>query len=474
LKTELKQLKKVYDYKHPLYVTTAEQEMRARSTVSKQRMAQLLDSSEETKRMSSILHAAYRYLVRSFEILESTHGAIHPAVATACLAVASVQNIIEDHDDTREWLMRALKNLEKCYPTPFRAISFTKIQLSHVLSKMGHDDQARMLLASAGTYHMDQAHLGLLELSTPSNQNSTAKHIKSNNSSNAPETSRTDETSKNHELQHLKTLESSLNYSLVSPLILPNTALHEEIATAIDIMSRVMRLSTKRNEKWQAAVQAEDIAKLTEAAFGWDSSQCAEAFKQVCCHIMSCQYHVYFSFLPSSIIIYVPHYCCCAVLTCISTNIVECIVLFLFFIFLDTSIIYIIFLQFNDQVGIRCAAVSDWPKAHKYLKRSLESMMLLYGKSDANTIEVAKLLHSAKKYRNEALQQSDPNNADDVDAAYYCDDLVKHVNDPENDKVLYKDGLEVLTTPRNVEIDRINVIQGDVFDLLAEGATSVQ
>ena len=295
MKTELKQLKKVYDYKHPLYVTTAEQEMRARSTVSKQRMAQLLDSSEETKRMSSILHAAYRYLVRSFEILESTHGTIHPAVATACLAVASVQNIIEDHDDTREWLMRALKNLEKCYPTPFRAISFTKIQLSHVLSKLGHDDQARMLLASAGTFHMDQAHLGLLELSTPSNQNSTAKHIKSNNSSNAPETSRTDETSKNHELQHLKTLESSLNYSLVSPLILPNTALHEEIATAIDIMSRVMRLSTKRNEKWQAAVQAEDIAKLTEAAFGWDSSQCAEAFKQVCCHIMSCQCHIYFS-----------------------------------------------------------------------------------------------------------------------------------------------------------------------------------
>lgn len=281
LKTELKHLKKVYDYKHPLYVTTAEQEMRARSTVSKQRMAELLDNSEETKRMSSILHAAYRYLVRSFEILESTHGAIHPAVATACLAVASVQNIIEDHDDTREWLMRALKNLEKCYPTPFRAISFTKIQLSHVLSKLGHDDQARMLLASAGSYHMDQAHLGLLELSTPSNQNSTSKHIKSNNNtSNAPETSRTDETSKNHEL-HLKGLESSLNYSLVSPLILPNTALHEEIATAIDIMSRVMRMSTKRNEKWQAAVQAEDIAKLTEAAFGWDSAQCAEAFKQV-------------------------------------------------------------------------------------------------------------------------------------------------------------------------------------------------
>lgn len=113
--------------------------------------------------------------------------------------------------------------------------------------------------------------------------------------------------------------------------------------------------------------------------------------------------------------------------------------------------------------------MSDWPKAHKYLKRSLESMLVLYGKSDANTIEVAKLLHAARKYRNEALQQSDPA-AGASDNTYCSDDLVKHVNDLDSsDKVMYRDGLEVLTTPRNVEIDRMAVIQGDVFDLLAEG-----
>ena len=41
------------------------------------------------------VEAALRYLVRSHEILEAAHGPTHPAVATGCLAVASVQNILE-------------------------------------------------------------------------------------------------------------------------------------------------------------------------------------------------------------------------------------------------------------------------------------------------------------------------------------------------------------------------------------------
>ena len=41
------------------------------------------------------VEAAYRYLVRSHGIIEAAHGASHPSVATGCLAVASVQNILE-------------------------------------------------------------------------------------------------------------------------------------------------------------------------------------------------------------------------------------------------------------------------------------------------------------------------------------------------------------------------------------------
>jgi hypothetical protein len=41
------------------------------------------------------VEAAYRYLVRSHGIIEAAHGSSHPSVATGCLAVASVQNILE-------------------------------------------------------------------------------------------------------------------------------------------------------------------------------------------------------------------------------------------------------------------------------------------------------------------------------------------------------------------------------------------
>ena len=36
------------------------------------------------------------------------YGAGHPSVGAACLAVASVQNILEHCEDTRTWLVKAL------------------------------------------------------------------------------------------------------------------------------------------------------------------------------------------------------------------------------------------------------------------------------------------------------------------------------------------------------------------------------
>ena len=41
------------------------------------------------------LETAHRYLVQSHEILLEAHGVHHPAVAAGCLAVASVQNVLE-------------------------------------------------------------------------------------------------------------------------------------------------------------------------------------------------------------------------------------------------------------------------------------------------------------------------------------------------------------------------------------------
>ena len=59
----------------------------------KEHTKKLLSSQENPARKT--VEAAYRYLVRSHEILESAHGPSHPAVATGCLAAASVLNILE-------------------------------------------------------------------------------------------------------------------------------------------------------------------------------------------------------------------------------------------------------------------------------------------------------------------------------------------------------------------------------------------
>ena len=293
LKNQAKILRKQYSYKSAP-ITTAELDMRSKQNAIKKKMNAISAQMDDTKEMNKTLEAAYRYLVRSFEILESTHGSGHPSVGTACLAVASVQNILEDYEDTRTWLMKALRYMEKYSPVPHRAISFTQVQLSQVLSKLGHDDQARLVLSNAAMFHMSQAHVGLLNHNTPqvkrrSGSPSHPPRLPTEETDAArPETARSNATSRysthggageGSTTDHHLT--DNTNYSMVSPPILKNSPLFEEITTAIDIMSRVMRMSTKCFDKWQAAIQAEEIAKLTEAAFGWDSPETGEALKQV-------------------------------------------------------------------------------------------------------------------------------------------------------------------------------------------------
>jgi tetratricopeptide (TPR) repeat protein len=296
IKQQTKILRRHYSYK-TAPITTGEIEMRSKNAAIKRRVNVLSTQQDDSKDMNKTLEAAYRYLVRSYEILEATHGAGHPSVGTACLAVASVQNILEDYEDTRTWLMKALRYFEKYSPLPHRAISFTQVQLSQVLSKLGHDDQARMVLSNAALFHMSQAHVGLLNHHTPQVKRRAAspQHRLPTEEADAsrPETARSNATSRvsaagaggaadGAEGAHAAVPDTT-NYSMVSPPILKNTALFEEVSTAIELMSRVMRMSTKCFDKWQAATQSEEIAKLTEAAFGWDSPEGAEAFKQVHC-----------------------------------------------------------------------------------------------------------------------------------------------------------------------------------------------
>ncbi len=67
------------------------------------------------------------------------------------------------------------------------------------------------------------------------------------------------------------------------------------------------------------------------------------------------------------------------------------------------------------QVGIRSAAVSDWTRATKFLKQSLESHEVLYGKSDARTVIVVKLLQSVRRSRAGNGNAEDLNNLNGAD-----------------------------------------------------------
>ena len=73
--------------------------------------------------------AKYRYLVRSLEIIERSHGFDHSAFAAACIAIASVRNIIGDYEETRAWLSKALRSMDRLDPRPVRAIAFVQTQV---------------------------------------------------------------------------------------------------------------------------------------------------------------------------------------------------------------------------------------------------------------------------------------------------------------------------------------------------------
>lgn len=216
--------------------SVAHAESKAKTTLIKSRMKTLLANDTDPTKPS--LEAAYRYLVRSFEILESSHGANHATVASTSLAIASVQNVMANYEESKEWLMRAVRIMEKLNPPPQRAIAFTQTQLSNILVKLRHPKSAIKVLIAATEFYAQHASHGLLSRS----QGGTS----------------------------------------VSPhYLIPGEQLTEDVSTSLELMSRLMQLYHETGSKWQAAEQAENMAELAEAAYGWDSVEHADYRKQV-------------------------------------------------------------------------------------------------------------------------------------------------------------------------------------------------
>lgn len=211
----------------------------AKESISRKRMKWFMANEKDpTKRA---VEAASRYLVRSYDIVSEMHGQFHPSSGTACLAVASIENIATNYETAREWLVRALRCFEKLDPIPHRTIAFVQVQLSQVFHKQGYVDESMRVLDKAANFHLVKARQGLEE------------HQK-------------------HLIDHGETL--------FVP-VLKGTMVYDDVINAMDMTTKVMRMINKRGGKWQAAEQSEIVAELAENAFGWDSMTCAEANKEV-------------------------------------------------------------------------------------------------------------------------------------------------------------------------------------------------
>jgi hypothetical protein len=212
---------------------------RAREVVGRRFLKEFMATEADPTKKS--LEAATRYLVRSFEIITETHGQYHPSSGTACLAVASVYSVSGLWEQSREWLVRALRCFERGEPRPNRAIAFTQHQLSTTLLKLDYADECMRVLDKSASFHLEIARAGL------------AVHAKEQRES---------------------------GYSVFTP-VQKGSPLYEDVVLAMNMTSKIARMVNKKGGKWQAAEQAEIVAELADSAFGWDSATAGEAFKEV-------------------------------------------------------------------------------------------------------------------------------------------------------------------------------------------------
>jgi tetratricopeptide (TPR) repeat protein len=249
IRLEVKNIKKEQQQLHNKTIPLAELQQQAKSVVYKAKIKEYFqNASSESSEMRKLLDVSSRYLIRSYEILETYHSMNQTIVGTSCLAVASVQNLLKDYEECREWLLRALRIFEKSSPLPVRTISFAQIQLANVLKKLNHEDEARRVLVKALEFHKSQAKLGLI-------QNSQLNGIGGRDFPS-----------------------SDLQFS---QLIFKNTSLSDEIETYMKLTKEVIDLSIKCGDKWEASLFAEDLSQIVESAYGWDSVESAETFKDV-------------------------------------------------------------------------------------------------------------------------------------------------------------------------------------------------
>jgi tetratricopeptide (TPR) repeat protein len=249
LREQMKIIRAHYMTKNMIVISAAESELKARNYLMKNKMKEIkkfsvYDENGDLSPPIKMVDAAYRYVVRSFDILDSVYGQSHPAVATACLAVASVLTMAEKYGDAREWLSRALRAMEKLIPVPVRSIAYAQTQLSKVLQEGQYAEEAITVLSRAVMFYSTSATDRLNYIYSTSNPGNVAARM----------------------------FKGKPYPAGLQP--------YDDADQAIMLGNQLVQMHFDRGGFWPAAEQAELLAELAELAYGWDSPESAELLKQ--------------------------------------------------------------------------------------------------------------------------------------------------------------------------------------------------
>ena len=240
VRMEVRAIKMHYASTKGIHLSNKSAEDKAAAVVFKLRVKHLV--KEEVDPTTKDLEAAYRYLIRAYEILEKVHGMHHASVASASLAVASVLNLICNYDESKEWLVRSIRIMEKMNPLPVRGIAFTQAQLSSVLLKLKHPNSAEKVLSAAVDFYVDNV----------TQKFSRQSRLRGNS------------------------ITKFTGTSLMSDF---SPQSKEDVETALHLLKRLMNLHSSVGATWQAAECAEKMCELADTAYGWDSVEAAVLHK---------------------------------------------------------------------------------------------------------------------------------------------------------------------------------------------------
>eukprot|EP01033_Poteriospumella_lacustris_P008684 gene8686-6245_t len=332
LKNQMKLVKKQYDYKS-FPVSHAEMEYEAKQLLIKKKIKELYDQNDDGSQIKAFLDAASRYLMKTVDIWEANHGESTMALATACMAVASVSHMSKTHEETRSWLLKALRIFERqagfqdgfacALPLPIRAIAFTHTQLSQTLEALSFEGESKQMLLQAYRHYMDEAKALLEERAVQGNSGAGLEATTGTGASGRPTGIRgaaavgptataaaaATTTATAGGTSGGAVLSATLTHGVIAPgqgvtntnhydHLLPNKAQyyvgnvplilhHSEMEAILGAASQATQqviAFCKRTQRdtanYEISMYLEDLASLLEAGYGWDSIESAEAYRQ--------------------------------------------------------------------------------------------------------------------------------------------------------------------------------------------------